>query len=81
MVYKAVRASDRHENLQFWDDNFMKYGNPSNPYTLEVHVGTKRVIFTVDPENIKAILATQFSDYGKGEHFNREWYEFLGDSE
>ena len=39
-----------------------------------------RVIFTADPENIKAILATQFDDYGKGPNFHKEWQEFLGDS-
>jgi cytochrome P450 len=37
------------------------------------------MIFTADPENIKAILATQFNDYGKGERFNNEWHDFLGD--
>ena len=30
-------------------------------------------ITTVDPENIKAILATQFHDYGKGEEFHAGW--------
>jgi cytochrome P450 len=34
----------------------------------------------VDPENIKAILATQFNDFGKGERFHHQWKEFLGDS-
>jgi cytochrome P450 len=38
------------------------------------------VILTKDEENIKAILATQFSDYGKGEKFNKDWHPFLGDS-
>ncbi|KAI5210055.1 putative cytochrome 52A4 [Aureobasidium subglaciale] len=33
-----------------------------------------------DEENIKAILATQFNDYGKGAQFNSEWHDFLGDS-
>lgn len=28
---------------------------------------------TVDPENIKAILATQFHDFGKGEEFHDAW--------
>jgi hypothetical protein len=28
---------------------------------------------TVDPENIKAILATQFNDFGKGEEFHDGW--------
>jgi hypothetical protein len=30
-------------------------------------------IVTVDPENIKAILATQFNDFGKGEEFHAAW--------
>lgn len=38
-----------------------------------------QAIFTADPENIKAILTTQFDDYGKGERFHEEWREFLGD--
>ena len=39
-----------------------------------------RIVFTADVENIKAILATQFGDYGKGEPFHQEWEAFLGDS-
>lgn len=35
---------------------------------------------TRDDVNIKAILATQFSDYGKGENFNKDWHDFLGNS-
>lgn len=42
-------------------------------------MGTIRVIFTADPENIKAILTTQFAEYGKGEQFHKEWEQFLGD--
>jgi len=30
-------------------------------------------IMTVDPENIKAILATQFNTYGKGKDFYPAW--------
>lgn len=30
-------------------------------------------ITTVDPENVKAILATQFNDFGKGEEFHAAW--------
>jgi hypothetical protein len=30
-------------------------------------------IVTVDPKNIKAILATQFQDFGKGEKFHDAW--------
>jgi cytochrome P450 len=42
-------------------------------------MGNIRVIFTADPENIKAILTTQFAEYGKGEQFHKEWEPFLGD--
>lgn len=47
--------------------------------TVEQNLGGRRFLFTADPENIKAILATQFSDFGKGELFHRDWKEFLGD--
>lgn len=50
-------------------------------YTGEVRIMQNvRVIFTADPENFKAILTTQFADYGKGEPFKRDWNDFLGDS-
>ena len=49
-------------------------------YTVEACPMGRRLVFTVDPENIKAILATQFTDYGKGKPFHEEWKDFLGDS-
>lgn len=66
----------QHESLAFWQRLFRRV--PSG--TAEVRVFGRRIVFTVDPDNIKAILATQFSDYGKGEPFHREWSPFLGDS-
>ena len=47
--------------------------------TVEQNFAGRRFLFTADPENIKAILATQFNDYGKGELFHKDWTEFLGD--
>jgi len=67
-----------HNNLVFWEKNFRNWGQPDN-YTTEVSAGGERIIFTADPENIKAILATQFQDYGKGKNFNKDWHDFLGD--
>ena len=52
----------------------------ANSYTFEVDCGGERIIVTADPENVKAILATQFNEFGKGEEFNHDWHEFLGDS-
>jgi cytochrome P450 len=70
-----------HKNLEFWEWLFATYGTAGSPYTVESTLGgDKRVIFTADPENIKAILTTQFEDYGKGEPFHRDFKAFLGDS-
>jgi hypothetical protein len=52
--------------------------NPHNRYTVESIAIGERMIFTSDEENIKAVLATQFSDFGKGPQFRKEWKEFLG---
>lgn len=63
--------------MEVWRDQFFKK-NKRN--TVEARIANERVIFTIDPDNVKAILATQFSDFGKGEPFRQEWGEFLGDS-
>ena len=47
--------------------------------TVEQNFAGRRFLFTADPENIKAMLATQFNDFGKGETFHRDWKPFLGD--
>ena len=49
------------------------------PYTIEHNIASQRFIFTADPDIIKAVLATQFSDYGKGQPFHEDWKDFLGD--
>lgn len=69
----------RDDDLGFWG---WLYGRlPSGrSKTVEFTLARQRFIFTADPENVKAILATQFQDYGKGEPFHQDWKEFLGDS-
>lgn len=79
-VYEAIYYALRHEGLTFWSAGFAKYATGKVPYTIESSIGGQRLILTADVENIKAILATQFTDFGKGEQFNKEWHEFLGDS-
>ncbi|KAL6853262.1 cytochrome P450 [Trichoderma novae-zelandiae] len=41
--------------------------------------GSKRVLITRDPEQIKAILATNFSSFGHGPMWHKLWRPFLGD--
>lgn len=80
-IAQAVDKGRRHENLNFWQYLMTQFANPSRPFTIETANVGQRIIFTIDEENIKAILATQFNDYGKGVRFHEEWHDFLGDSE
>ncbi|TWU78972.1 hypothetical protein ED733_008196 [Metarhizium rileyi] len=41
--------------------------------------GKKRVIITREPEQIKAILATNFASFGHGPQWHRLWRPFLGE--
>lgn len=86
IIYGVVQATMKHKNLEKWYDFFRQSGagpvaeGGNGSYTAELRAMNRRTIFTADPENIKAILATQFGDFGKGEIFHQEWQEFLGDS-
>lgn len=77
LAFHVVRRALRDETYETWENIFKTY-SPGH-YTVEAGVG-KRVIVTAEPENIKAILATQFKDYGKGEEFRLDWHTFLGNS-
>ncbi|KAH8880686.1 cytochrome P450 [Thozetella sp. PMI_491] len=76
IIRRLVRATMTHKNLEAWRWVFEQAGG----WTGEMRVMNTRLLFTADPENIKALLATQFGDFGKGEPFHEEWKEFLGDS-
>lgn len=67
-----------HRDLQSWYSYFDSYGYDCQ--TVELTILGQRHLFTVDPENIKAFLATQFEDYGKGERLHGDFAPFLGDS-
>ncbi|KAJ7598046.1 cytochrome P450 [Mycena floridula] len=36
-------------------------------------------IFTTEPQHVKAVLATQFQEFGKGPRLNKQWKSLLGD--
>jgi hypothetical protein len=76
LVFRTLKAAAEHKNREHWEFIFRSV----NGHTAEFRVLGRRIIFTDDPENIKAILATQFQDYGKGEPFHEEFEPFLGDS-
>ncbi|KAH6644401.1 cytochrome P450 alkane hydroxylase-like protein [Boeremia exigua] len=76
MAYEAVTHALKDKSYEMWTQMFEKWAGPGR-YTIEAGIG-QRVILTAEPENIKAILATQFKDYGKGEQFRKDWHAFLG---
>ncbi|OTA86769.1 hypothetical protein M434DRAFT_81844 [Hypoxylon sp. CO27-5] len=76
IIHKQVKATMNHRNYEM----FLQLLGDAPDYTAETRVLGRRMVMTADPENIKAILATQFADFGKGEQFHKEWNEFLGDS-
>lgn len=67
-----------YTDLQGWRKVFADGGKGG--WTVDVRPAGQRMIVTADVENIKAILASQFGDYGKGEPFHKDWSDFLGDS-
>ncbi|KAA8899641.1 cytochrome P450 52A5 [Sphaerosporella brunnea] len=73
---KVFEYARKHQNRELWEMRFKEFNN----HTMEVRVLGKRIIMTAEPENVKAVLATQFLDFGKGETFHQQWQAFLGDS-
>jgi len=78
IAYEVVGHAMKDKSYEMWCQMFNKWAGPGR-YTIEAGIG-ERVILTAEPENIKAILATQFKDYGKGEQFRKDWHDFLGNS-
>lgn len=79
VLLSYLRHTRNNSDLDFWDWLFTWSPNEHSK-TVEYFVARQRFIFTSDPENIKAVLTTQFSDYGKGQPFHEDWKDFLGDS-
>jgi hypothetical protein len=77
-LYEVLQFMLKDQNYELWLHTFKTYG--FGRYTIESD-GAERAVLTAEPENIKAILATQFKEFGKGEAFRLDWHEFLGDSE
>ncbi|KAF4979282.1 hypothetical protein FZEAL_4481 [Fusarium zealandicum] len=77
ILVKNVTATVKNQDIAFFRNTIF---GKLNSWTVETRLLGVRTIFTADPANLKAILATQFGDYGKGKPFHREWSDFLGDS-
>ncbi|KAI1482004.1 cytochrome P450 [Daldinia eschscholtzii] len=78
--YSAAKAQMNHELLDHFN-TFFNGATPESPNCVEIQfLPRERNILTRDPEHVKAVLTTQFADFGKGEEFHELWRPFLGDS-
>ncbi|KAK1979268.1 cytochrome P450 52A11 [Colletotrichum cereale] len=79
---RMVKSASQDRNLEFFHNCLVTTGQTksTNPYTYEFCALGERRIVTASHENIKAILATQFNDFEKGERFRRDWGDLLGRS-
>ncbi|KAI1817441.1 cytochrome P450 [Poronia punctata] len=75
-----VRAQLKTEFLEFYNGLY-RFATPASPNCVEMQVSPRqRFLMTRDPEHIKTILTTKFTDFGKGPSFHELWRPFLGDS-
>lgn len=69
-LYRAVKATFAHQIPEFWSQILSSAKRPSDlppPTTVDCRVTGERIVLTIDPENVKALLAAQFNEYGKSE--------------
>lgn len=81
-TYSITAHARRDENIKFmWNCLRSLAGDRNqNPQTFEVRMVGQRYVMTADQENIKAMLALQFDDFGKGPRFQRDWGKLMGRS-
>ncbi|KAI3405951.1 hypothetical protein KGF56_001170 [Candida oxycetoniae] len=64
----AIKAKNEGRGIDDAQERFYLVDNPQVPTYRELIFGTP-LVFTKDPENIKAMLATQFSDFSLGHRY------------
>ncbi|GFP59437.1 cytochrome P450 52A1 [Trichoderma asperellum] len=77
--FKGAYMHSQNRLLEYYFSMFDS-ADPSCPSAVEITIIGRRSIVTIDPEHIKAVLATNFTHFGKGERFHSTWEPFLGDS-
>lgn len=75
-LFAFKRASDDQRLINSMYDEFQEYG-PTRVYKSPL--AGAAFIITCDPENIKAVLATSFHDFGLGTTRHEAFSDLLGD--
>ncbi|RMZ90201.1 hypothetical protein DV736_g2558, partial [Chaetothyriales sp. CBS 134916] len=76
MIMDAIRADKRHQIPNFFEDLF--FNKMKNIDTFRQYIFGDLIIATVNPENIKALLAKKFEDFDLGEVRRGNFWPFLG---
>ncbi|KAG7443919.1 cytochrome P450 [Guyanagaster necrorhizus] len=76
--FSIMRALMRHtKTLMYPGEMFLEwhrqYGN-----TYCINIFSESRIITIEPEHVKAVLATQFKDFEKGPRLFSQWADLLG---
>ncbi|EPE37168.1 Cytochrome P450 [Glarea lozoyensis ATCC 20868] len=80
-IIDEIHCAVNYDHFDIWQKRMRQVGTECR--TLETRFPGPfglRIIWTDDPENIKAILVTDFEDWGKGERVHHEWMPLLGNS-
>ncbi|KAF8424915.1 cytochrome P450 [Tirmania nivea] len=75
IIRNSMKNAKNYTTFDGWKEKSERVG-----YTFEMTLLLNRCMFTAEPENMKALLTSQFNDFGKGEEFHKNWFPFLGDS-
>ena len=67
IIFRSISHSRKDTLLELWDWIFT-FTPTTLCCTAEFYIANQRVIFTADPENIKAVLAVSVSN-----HFLQDW--------
>ncbi|UKZ92431.1 uncharacterized protein TrAFT101_007386 [Trichoderma asperellum] len=79
-LYYEIGKSQYHNRLVDWCTGQLDSLPPGKRTFAEFSLtGAKRVLITREPEQIKAILAINFSNFGHGPMWHKLWHPFLGD--
>lgn len=71
--YRLTKAVREKRWIDYLADQFAVHGN-----TFQLRFLSRKLITTIEPENVKAILATQFQDFCLGTR-HEQFYPLLGD--
>ena len=74
-VFSSYRKLRCHQFLSLCQQRFAQVGN-----TYAARIPGSRIIVTCEPENVKALLATQHQDFWLGQRRKQAFHPLLGDS-